>query len=281
MTQRLAHESDPGYFARLFAVVSGGLAALVRSPSHSRRAEARRHWAKRSLSLAVISSVVIVAFMFMLDVAEIRLMPPRGTASLWPVRIATDFGKSSYVLWLLAGLLVLAVLLSARVRNRSRAVMASVTTRVAYLFLAVLFSDAVCEIMKGIVGRGRPFVGGEPNAFNFSLFAWNERYASFPSGHATTSCALAFAISALWPQARIAMVIYVIAIAMSRLVLLAHHPSDIVAGALVGVIGAMTVRYWFAARGLAFVIRPDGSIDPLAGPSAFHLKKVARDAAAT
>ena len=67
-------------------------------------------------------------------------------------------------------------------------------------------------------------------------------------------------------------------IALSRLVLLAHHPSDVVAGALVGVIGAMLVRYWFAARRLGFAIRRDGAIVPLPGPSLGHLKRVARDA---
>jgi len=57
---------------------------------------------------------------------------------------------------------------------------------------------------------------------------------------------------------------------------LAHHPSDVVAGALIGVIGAMVVRYWFAARRLAFTIRRDGAIVPLAGPSPGRLKRVAR-----
>ncbi len=59
---------------------------------------------------------------------------------------------------------------------------------------------------------------------------------------------------------------------------LAHHPSDVVAGALLGMIGAMLVRYWFAARHLAFTIRSDGAILPLAGPSPGHLKRVARGA---
>jgi hypothetical protein len=43
-------------------------------------------------------------------------------------------------------------------------------------------------------------------------------------------------------------------------------------------IGAMFVRYWFAARHLAFTIRGDGAIVPLAGPSLKHLKRVARGA---
>jgi membrane-associated phospholipid phosphatase len=82
----------------------------------------------------------------------------------------------------------------------------------------------------------------------------------------------------VWPHLRSVMLIYAVTIGASRLVLLAHHPSDVVAGALVGVIGAMLVRYWFAARHLAFTIRRDGAIEPLAGPSLGHLKRVARNA---
>jgi membrane-associated phospholipid phosphatase len=72
------------------------------------------------------------------------------------------------------------------------------------------------------------------------------------------------------------MIVYAVAIGLSRLVLLAHHPSDVVAGALVGVIGAMFVRYWFAARRLGFTIHSDGAVVALQGPSLEHLKGVAR-----
>jgi len=74
--------------------------------------------------------------------------------------------------------------------------------------------------------------------------------------------------------------VYALLIAASRLVLLAHHPSDIVAGALIGVVGAMLVRYWFAARRLGFTIRRDGEIVPLGGRAPLHLKRVAREASA-
>ena len=266
------------YFVRLFAFVQLSLAQLVRAPAHSRRAAAARRWARRSLVLGSISAVMIVALMYALDAIEIGLMPPRGTAGLWPVRILTDFGKSTYVLWSLAAILFVIAVVAPRLRGTSRSLLIGFGTRVQFLFFAVLIPVLAGEIIKGMVGRGRPFVGGQANAFNFSYFAGTEAYASFPSGHAVTSFALAFAVAALWPRARTAMIVYAVAIACTRLVLLAHHPSDVVAGALVGVIGAMFVRYWFAARHLAFSIRPDGTIDPLAGPSANHLKRVARDA---
>lgn len=210
-----------------------------------------------------VGAVVIVALMVGFDATEIGWMPPRGAASLWPVRILTDFGKDAYVLWTLAGLLLaiaLAVPLSrAAVRHR----LLRLGVDVQYLLLAVALPVAVAQIVKWAVGRGRPFVGGKADAFNFAPFDGTEAHFSLPSGHAVTAFALAFAVAAIWPRARIAMVVYAVAIALTRLVLLAHHPSDVVAGAVIGVVGAIAVRHWFAARRLGFTIGAKGEIAPL------------------
>ena len=276
-----ARGGPPSYVTELGAIVAGALRQLFRQPSHSLRATAARYWARRMLLLTALSAVVIAVLMVALDATEIGWMPPRGTAALWPVRIITDFGKSAYVLWTLALLLLALVLIAAKLGAWRRVVLLSLATRVQFLFLAVLLPVLVGDLLKGIIGRGRPFVGGEANAFNFSHWSWSEAYSSLPSGHATTAFALAFAVSALWPRTTAWMFGYAIAIAVSRLVLLAHHPSDVVAGALTGIIGAMAVRYWFAARRLAFTIQPDGRIVALPGPSLDQLKKVARGALAS
>jgi membrane-associated phospholipid phosphatase len=268
------------YFFQLFTLVRLAATQLVRPPSHSRRAEAARRSARRGLLLVAILGAVIIALMVALDVTEIGLMPARGTAGLWPVRILTDFGKSTYVLWLLAIMLLAVAIMSPRLQGTSRSLLLRFGTRLQFLFFAVLVPVLAGEVIKWVVGRGRPFVGGKADAFNFTPFAGGEAYASFPSGHAVTGFALAFAVTAVWPQARIPMIVYALLIAGSRLLLLAHHPSDVVAGALIGVVGAMSVRYWFAARHLAFTIRRDGAILPLAGPSLGHLKRVARWASA-
>jgi membrane-associated phospholipid phosphatase len=266
------------YLSRFFTLVLLSVTQLVRPPSHSRRAEAARRAARHVWLATAGIGVVIIAMMYMLDVREIGLMPPRGTASLWPVRILTDFGKSAYVLWLLAAMLFVVALVSPRLHGASRSLLLSLGTRLQFLFFAVLVPVLTGEVLKWMVGRGRPFVGGEANAFKFAHFDGSEAYASFPSGHAITSFALAFAVSAIWPRARIVMAVYAVLIALSRLVLLAHHPSDVLAGALIGVIGAMAVRYWFAARRLGFAIRRDGAIVPLTGPSLGRFKRVAREA---
>src|SRR3979411_2735987 len=86
------------YFVRLGSFVWLSLAQLVHAPSHSRRAEAARRWARYSLFLTAGIGAAIIVLMYMLDAREIGWMPPRGTAWLWPVRILTDFGKSAFVL---------------------------------------------------------------------------------------------------------------------------------------------------------------------------------------
>jgi membrane-associated phospholipid phosphatase len=267
------------YFARFGTLAWLSMAQLVRAPSHSRRAEAARRAARHVLWLSAGLGAAIIVLMYAIDAWEIAQMPKRGTPSLWWLRILTDFGKDEYVLAVLAALLIAVALVSPALRGIQRSLLLGLGTRLQFIFWAVAFSNLITEVLKYCIGRGRPFVG-EAGVFHFSHFAGNSAYYSFPSGHATTAFALALAVSAVWPQARIAMAVYALIIAASRLVLLAHHPSDVVAGAMVGIVGAMFVRYWFAARRLGFAIQRDGSIVSLVGPSSGRLKRVARGALA-
>jgi undecaprenyl-diphosphatase len=265
------------YPARLLAVSGHALAQLVRAPSHSRRAAAARKLARHSLWIAMVGAIAIVALMLAVDQAEIQLMPARGTTWLWSIRIITDFGKDEYVMAVLAVALVAIALVAAGLHGTRRALLLGFGTRLQYVLLSVAVSVLVAEVLKFVIGRGRPFVGGKANPFNFVPFQGTEAYFSLPSAHAVTAFALAFAVSALWPRLRVVMFTYAIVIILTRLVLLAHHPSDVTAGALVGIIGAMAVRYWFAARRLGFAIRADGTVVPLPGP----LKRVARGSSAS
>ena len=268
--------ADSRNYAARFATLSWlSLAQLVRSPSQSRRAEAARRAARHALWLSAALGIAIIVLMFAIDAWEIAQMPKRGTPSLWWLRIVTDFGKDEYVLAVLAAMLIVIAIVAPALRGVRRSMLLGLGTRLQFLFCAVAFSNLVTEVLKYCIGRGRPFVGGEANAFHFSHFAGTPAYYSFPSGHATTAFALAMAVSAVWPQARVAMAVYALIIAVSRLVLLAHHPSDVVAGAMVGIVVTVFVRYWFAARRLGFAIQHDGSIVSLVGPSSGRLKRVA------
>ncbi|MGA5099783.1 phosphatase PAP2 family protein [Streptomyces lavendulocolor] len=69
------------------------------------------------------------------------------------------------------------------------------------------------------------------------------RYA-FPSSHAASAAAAAVAFAAVRPGARWAGVPVAAAMCLSRLVLGVHHPSDVLAGALLGAVTARVGHRW-------------------------------------
>jgi membrane-associated phospholipid phosphatase len=263
MSTSVATIESRGYVVQLFVLVRLSVAQLLRPPTHTRRSIAARRLGRDASLLVVSGAVLVAALMFGFDTTEIALMPPRGSPDVWWARVLTDFGKDSYVLWALLAALVVTVLALPLLHGASRARLLRFGTQLEYVFVAVLCANLATEVLKYVVGRGRPFVGGKANAFNFVPFAGTEPYFSLPSAHAVTAFALAVAVGAIWPRLRLVMFAYALLIAFTRLALLAHHPSDVVAGAVVGILTSLAVRYWFAARRLGFAIRNDGQIVPI------------------
>jgi membrane-associated phospholipid phosphatase len=65
--------------------------------------------------------------------------------------------------------------------------------------------------------------------------------ASFPSDHASVSYAIAFAVVAFDPIAGAIFLVVATAIAVGRLFIGAHYPSDVLVGLVVGLIAAGVV----------------------------------------
>ena len=229
---------------------------------------------------AVIGTlVVIVASMVLFD----------ATASAWArhepnwfrdlFERITDFGLSGWFLFPLGFvLLVLAVLISSQSTRLTQGVLAALAARFGFVFLAIGLPGLFVTIVKRLIGRARPYVGGHDDPFAYVPFIWRPEYASMPSGHATTSVAAAIAIGAIWPRTRIAMWLYAATIMISRVAVLAHHVSDVIAGALVGAVGAYLIHRWFAARHLVF---HPGDLRASAGPSLPRIRSALREAIAT
>jgi undecaprenyl-diphosphatase len=185
----------------------------------------------------------------------------------------TDFGQSGWFLVPLAILIVLAAALATPAAGRvTSLVLASLAVRFGYLFFAIAMPGLFVTIVKRLIGRVRP---SDVGPFAYVPWSWRNEYASLPSGHSTTAFAAAVAIAAIWPKARIPMLIYAAIIALSRVVITAHFVSDVVAAAFVGGFGAILVRNWYASRGLAFVPEFDGSVRAKPGPSWRRIKSVA------
>jgi len=225
----------------------------------------------------LVAVAVLIATMFVLDawsVSYARRLPA-------PLREAagrfTDLGKSGWFLWPTGILLLmLAVLNSLDLPRFSRGILAAFAVRLGFVFTAIGLPSLFATIIKNVIGRARPFVAGN-DVWAYEPLTWHARYASFPSGHATTAFAALVAIGAIFPQARALMWIYAVLIALSRVIITAHHPSDVIAGAIVGAAGAYLVCNWFAARRLGFAVSSDGSVHAMPGPSVRRIiKAVAR-----
>ena len=264
---------------RCAANVTTALGVLTRPP----RIRLPRSDAYSLPLLAIVAAIAIAVFLLLAWTLDAAASRGAGHLPRWIIDLfddITDFGKSGWFLWPLGLLFIALAALPPTLTPISQRVLAAVMVRVGFLFTAIAVPSLFVTIVKRMIGRARPNVGGSLDPFLFSPFKWEAAYAGMPSGHATTAFALAIAVAAVWPRARVAMAVYALVIAATRLVLLAHHPSDVVAGALVGIIGAMFVRYWFAARRLGFAIQRDGTIVSLVGPSSGRLKRVARGASA-
>jgi membrane-associated phospholipid phosphatase len=121
-------------------------------------------------------------------------------------------------------------------------------------FEAVAVSSAVTFVLKGAVGRARPYADST-NAHNFAFgrgIGGDGAYQSFPSGHATAAFAFASAITASVARrspryARIIGPILYTAAALtaaSRVYDHKHWASDVLLGAGIGTVGGlMTVRW--------------------------------------
>ena len=132
--------------------------------------------------------------------------------------LITSLGSAGRV-WIL-----LAVILLIRPKTRKSG---------AIILTALVVNLILCNgILKNLVGRTRPF---DVNT-SVSILINKPRDFSFPSGHTAVSFAAVAALffsgeKKLWKISLVAAVL----IAFSRLYLYVHYPTDVLAGALLGV----------------------------------------------
>ncbi|MBP7901986.1 MAG: phosphatase PAP2 family protein [Spirochaetes bacterium] len=109
-------------------------------------------------------------------------------------------------------------------------------TRPAALMVAVvyIFELIIVEvILKDIVERPRPFA-----AYGFDLLIQPPPSFSFPSGHAASSFSSAVIFYHFIGRKAYPFIAAAFLISFSRIYLMVHYPSDVIAGALLGILTA-------------------------------------------
>jgi undecaprenyl-diphosphatase len=111
------------------------------------------------------------------------------------------------------------------------------------LVLSVGLSDMISyRVIKAQVERARPIEAG----MKVELRTSHHSGTSFPSNHSSNMFAAATVLSAAFPVAWPAFFTFAILVAYSRVYVGVHFPIDVIAGALLGMSVAWTVRKLFA-----------------------------------
>jgi hypothetical protein len=269
VTTTMKHAALPA-IVRLRRVGSEVLALLALPVRAPRRAGGTPMLPGARAALALLAAALLIgAAMLTLDgwaLAQQKRVP------IWVIDLfneITDYGRSGWFLWPSGILIIALALLAATTRRFARLTIISLIARLEFIFVAIALPGLVGTIVKHVIGRVRPSAVGP---FAYVPFSWRAAYASMPSGHATTAFAVAVALGALWPRMRPLLWLYALVIAASRVIIAAHYPSDVVAGACLGGFGALLIRNYFAARRLGFVAARDGTVLALPGPSLRRLR---------
>jgi len=250
------------------------LVLSVRPP----RVPTQQAWPISWPQLAIYVGVFIAIFAFgmvFIDAAAIGAVSHVPRWIVWCFDQITEYGKSGWFLWPLGLIFIALAALPVSSSRTAQLVVAAAMVRIGFLFAAIALPGLFVAIVKRLIGRARPLVGGHIDPYLFHPFGWETDYASLPSGHATTAFSILVAFGSLFPRARTILWLYALAIAVSRVMVNAHNVTDVFAGAVVGTVGALMVRRWFAQRRLGFSIGPDGMLHPWHGPSLRRLKAVA------
>lgn len=241
----------------------GGRLARVRVP-HAPGAGRRRRQALAAA--AVLAGALILLFLLTIDghaPAWQRGMPDvvgRGFEAV------TDLARSH---WLLvpSGVACLALLLADwdRTSRRIAAAWTELGDLLAFVFVAVAAAGMTTNVVKWSLGRSRPILFDGDGPFALTPISFDHAHVSFPSGHATTAAAVATALVLIFPgraSLRVAAVLFAVVIALSRVMVGAHYPSDVVAGLFIGAVVTFAVAHAFGRRGIAFQGQADGSLRP-------------------
>ncbi|MBI5520557.1 MAG: phosphatase PAP2 family protein [Desulfovibrio sp.] len=146
------------------------------------------------------------------------------------VKFYTDWGNPAMYLPF-AVILILGV-------KRRRADLAA--WALSYLAAQLLFSLTIERLLKVGIGRPRPGVGGD--SIPWSL---DNAHNSMPSGHATEMATQTSAFALFAGRLAVAFLMGLLLglMGLSRLVMGAHHPTDLLGGLALGCLGGL-----FAAR---------------------------------
>jgi undecaprenyl-diphosphatase len=243
-----------------------GLRARLRRERAPEAARPGDHRGRLVLGGAALAAALIVLLLLTIDQHSVAWWQGLSKTERRSFDAITRFGKSDWLL-IPTGVFCIALLFAdwSRARRRVAAAWVEASELVAFFFFSIAFAGIVTNIVKWIIGRSRPVLFEEDGVLALSPVSFDYAHVSFPSGHATTVSAALVAIALIF-RGRVVIIALVGAaaalIAVSRVGVRAHYPSDVVGGVFVGSAFTYLYAHALARHGVAFQVQPDGSLRP-------------------
>lgn len=108
-----------------------------------------------------------------------------------------------------------------------------------YLGICLFVSNLIVHLFKKFLPRSRPYLALNNVTTGSKLY----KDASFPSGHSTASFCMATVFSKVIPHLSILFFLLAFLVAVSRVYLGMHYPSDVTIGAILGVVTVLVIGY--------------------------------------
>jgi membrane-associated phospholipid phosphatase len=108
-----------------------------------------------------------------------------------------------------------------------------------YSLAGFITSGLIVGILKHLIGRGRPRLTTQLDHLNPLIFigpTMQKKYNALPSGHAAAAFCIAYILSKFFPRYQVIFYLLAVSVGLHRMEELAHVPSDILAGAFVGLL---------------------------------------------
>ena len=170
----------------------------------------------------------------------------------------TDFGTSSWLLIILSAIVVIISTLDWSTFDRSRRrTFLTIYENAGFLLFTIVFSGILTNLIKNAIGRARPKHIDEVGAVHFDFGAFNFIYASFPSGHSVTFACLCMGLALFWPRFWPVWLVVALVGGISRVMVLAHYPSDVIVGLILGSSFALFSARFLALRNVLFTFNGD------------------------
>lgn len=112
--------------------------------------------------------------------------------------------------------------------------------------------------LKELIARPRPFQSGVEEFLEWWKYTGSSEVSefSFPSGHVTAAMAsmtgLCLSVKGKWRWLIAPASMYVIIMMVARNYLMVHYPTDVIAGVIVGTVGALAA--FFAVKGIFILL---------------------------